>query len=213
MDTKIISPQNLYKKIGVSFIVLTLILVIAVIYFSFSEATINIKSAHEKISVEFMAQVMPKEALAGYSGTTEAVSGGIYSATVRGRQTFQVSGGKAGEAQATGEITIINNYSKAQPLVATTRFLTPNGILFRLSKRVDVPAGGRVKAEVYADQPGKQGEIGPTRFTIPGLWPGLQDKIYAESSEPMIGGVKEIKSVTQEDIDKGVKELTDYLYQ
>ncbi len=213
MDTKIIPPQNLYKKIGISFIVLTLILVIAVVYFSFSEATINIKSAQEKISVEFVARVMPQEALAGYSGTTEAVAGGIYSTTVRGRQTFQVSGGKVGEAQATGQVTIINNYSKAQPLVATTRLLTPNGLLFRLSKRVDVPAGGRVKVEVYADQPGKQGEIGPTRFTIPGLWPGLQDKIYAESSEPMTGGVKEIKAVTQEDVDKGVKELTDNLYQ
>ncbi|MFH1173049.1 MAG: hypothetical protein V1692_00795, partial [bacterium] len=95
----------------------------------------------------------------------------------------------------------------------TTRLITPDGTLFRLSQRVDVPAGSKVEAEVYADQPGKQGEIGPTRFTIPGLWQGIQDKIYAESYEPMTGGVRQIKSVTQADLDRANKTLSDNLYQ
>lgn len=206
-------PQKLYKKIGISFIALTIILVLVVVYFSFSQATVNLSVDQEQISVDFMARVMPAEDIDGYTGTVEAVPGGVYSTTVRGSQTFQSTGGSTGDAQAMGKVTIINNYSKVQPLVATTRLLTPDGILFRLSKRVDVPAGGKVEAEVYADQPGKQGEIGPTKFTIPGLWPGIQDKIYAESYEPMTGGVRQLKSIQQADLDRATETLSDNLYQ
>lgn len=213
MTPKISLPQNLYKKIGFSFIILTVILVVAVVYFSFSQATITVKPAPEKVSVEFTARVMPQADLASYTGVDKAVAGGIYTATVRGRQTFQATPGQKGEAQAIGEVTIINNYSKNQPLVATTRLLTPDGILFRLAETVDVPVGGQVKVKVYADQPGKPGEIGPTKFTIPGLWEGIQDKIYAESDAPMTGGIKDIKSVTQADLDRAKQELSDNLFK
>ncbi len=211
-DLKFVQPA-IYKKIGLSFIVLTALLTVAVVYFSFSEATINLTPAAEKTSVEFSVRVMPEADLAGYQGATEAVAGGVYETTVRGRQTFQATSTKNMEAQATGQVTIVNNYSKAQPLVAATRLLTADGILFRLSKRVDVPPRGKVIAEVYADQSGQSGEIGPTRFTIPGLWEGLKDKIYAESAQPMTGGFKKVTAVTQADIDRAAKILEDNLFQ
>lgn len=207
-----LSSAAIYKKIGFSFIALAVILVIAIVYFSFSEATIIITPAPEKISVEFLARIISEADLADYQGETPAVAGGVYEKTVRGRQTFEVTSDQEVEAQAVGRVTIINNYGKAQSLVATTRLLTPDGLLFRLSKRVDAPAGGKVEVEVYADQPGKQGEIGPTKFTVPGLWEGLQDKIYAESYEPMTGGLKKTAAVTQADFDRAVKELSDNLF-
>lgn len=88
-----------------------------------------------------------------------------------------------GQAYAKGTVTIYNNYSKAQTLVEKTRVETADKKLFRLDRRVTIPVGGKVTATVTADQPGDAFAIGPTKFTIPGLWIDLQKLIYAESTE------------------------------
>ena len=44
-----------------------------------------------------------------------------------------------------------------------------------------MPAGGQVQVWAEADQSGEQFVIGATSMIIPGLWEGLQDKIYAET--------------------------------
>lgn len=119
--------------------------------------------------------------------------------------------GEFGEEEdiATGIITIINEASYDQPLVATTRFLSAGGILFRLKERVLIPAGGRIEAEVYADQPGVSGNIGPDSFTIPGLPLSVQDIIYGQSDKPMSGGVKRVGVVSEADISEAIDKATD----
>lgn len=95
---------------------------------------------------------------------------------------------------AEGTVTIINNYSSVQPLVATTRLLSDSGVLFRTDETITVPAGGQVDVPVYADQPGATGNIGPSHFEIVALWDGLKDDIYGQSDAAMTGGV--VKKVT-----------------
>lgn len=90
--------------------------------------------------------------------------------------------------KARGKIKIINNNSKVQPLMATTRFKSPDGLIFRIQERVNVPASGSVTALIVADEAGEKGALKKnTRFTIPGLWPGLQDKIYGVATEDFHG--------------------------
>lgn len=107
--------------------------------------------------------------------------------------------GSAGERKARGKVIIYNNFSgEAQPLVATTRFETGNGIIFRLTQGVIVPgmndiAGkkepGAIEAEVIADQPGDSSNITPTTFTIPGFKGNAKyDKFSAKSLSSMTGG-------------------------
>lgn len=93
------------------------------------------------------------------------------------------------DAKATGAIEIVNTTKAARTLVATTRFLSPEGVLFRLDRTTSIPAGGRVSAAVTADQPGAQGDLAPASFTIPGLSEPVQKQIYGESKAPMHGGV------------------------
>lgn len=93
------------------------------------------------------------------------------------------------DGQAKGQVELINTSGGTQTLVATTRVLSSGGVLFRLDQRVSVPPGGRVAAAVTADQPGAQGDVPAGKFTIPGLSSGLQQLVYAESTEPMKGGV------------------------
>jgi hypothetical protein len=132
--------------------------------------------------------------------------------------TFNPGGAISAQSnqKAGGKITIYNEYSSAsQPLVATTRFLTSDGKLFRLIKDITVPgtsnAGGEIKpgaveAEVMADKSGEEYKIGPSTFTIPGFEGGPKyDKFYAKSADSMTmkevtasGGAKSV--ITSGDI-------------
>lgn len=116
-------------------------------------------------------------------------------------QNFDTSGEKTVSNQkAHGTVVIFNEFSSSpQPLVATTRFVSEDGKLFRLTKGVTVPGTakdgsdtkpGTVEAEVTADQAGEEYNIGPSKFVIPGFENNKEKyaKIYAKSSQSMTGG-------------------------
>ena len=102
--------------------------------------------------------------------------------------------------KAKGEIVIKSQTSYDQPLIATTRFLFANGVLFRLVSPVTVTAGGEITAVIEADQPGAAGDVPAGRFTIPGLSKSGQALIYGVSTQPMTGGSARTKVVTEADL-------------
>ncbi|HLD31097.1 MAG TPA: hypothetical protein VJB41_02775 [Patescibacteria group bacterium] len=217
------APVKFYRRIAFGFIALTGVLIILAAYFILSRAEIAIKVVEEPISADFMINIKESEAvnpespeadgIVGDFATEEvSLSGKVIETTVSGGKEYKTSGKKVAQGEVGGKVTIFNNYGKDQPLVATTRLLSKEGILYRLKKNVTVPVGGRVEAEVYADNPTEEaGKLGPTRFTIPGLWEGLQEKIYAQSFEPMHGANQEIKFATEEDIKNGFDALNQVL--
>lgn len=135
--------------------------------------------------------------------------------------TFAATGEKSSATKkARGKIIISNNFSEAsQILVATTRFLSEDGKLFRLTKSVTVPGmkiedgkkvAGEIEAEVVADQSGEEYNIEPTTFKIPGFEGGPKyEKFSGKSEEKMKGGGEgssDLKTISQEDINKAEKE-------
>lgn len=197
--------KNIYRKIAFSFIVLTLILVAAVLYFGFSKLTIVIIPAQEKITDSSTIEVISQAG--GLNLAPEQIYGVVKQVQVEQSREFSASGKEVLGEEVTGKVTIINNYIKNQPLVATTRLLSSDGKLFRLKDTVNVSAGGRVEVEVYADSAKPKMAVGPSKFTIPGLWAGIQDKIYAESQEPMKYSQKIKHIIEQSDIDNAVSQL------
>jgi hypothetical protein len=143
------------------------------------------------------------------------ISAELASGTLGKTKTFQASGEGAVEQMgvATGTVTLYNNMNTSQPLVETTRLLTPEGVLFRLSEQVMVPAGGSMTVSVYADEEGASGNIEPTTFTIPGLNTAKQELVYAESFETFTGGVSMVSVVTQEELNEAVAELENELLE
>ncbi len=102
-------------------------------------------------------------------------------------------------AKASGMITIINNHSDAaQSLVATTRFETSDGKIYRLVEGVTVPGikneggkkvPGKTDARVIADATGMSFNIASGTFKIPGFKGGPKyDSITAEVKSAFIGG-------------------------
>lgn len=135
---------------------------------------------------------------------------------------FETTGQKnSANKKARGIITIYNDFSEAsQILVATTRFLSEDGKVFRLIKNETVPgikvenegkAAGEVKVEVIADQPGEEYNIDPTSFKIPGFEGGPKyDKFSAKSEEKMKGGGEgesDLRAVSEADVENAKKEV------
>jgi len=136
---------------------------------------------------------------------------------------FPASGSKQIEERAHGIIRIFNAYSSSpQVLIGhptdkkyQTRFLSSDGKIFRLHKRIVIPGakivGGKIvpshiDVEVFADEPGEEYNIGPSKFVIAAWCEKNSPKckgFYAQSFQPMKGGAKKkVKVVSQEDIDK-----------
>lgn len=125
------------------------------------------------------------------------------------------SGGKA-----IGQLIVYNSYNtQPQVLVATTRFESPEGKIFRLNKRTTIPGGtmsggvlkpGSIEISVTADEAGGSFNIGASKdWRIPGFaGTARYEKFYADAPKPMTGGFSGTRKVpTEGDIVAGEKEV------
>lgn len=125
------------------------------------------------------------------------------------------------EAKASGKIRITNNFSSSpQPLVATTRFTSEKGNVYRIADGITVPGmknnqPGTIDVMVYADKIGSEYNDNLTSFTIPGFASSDKFKdITAKSITPMTGGVKgTIKVVSTEAEEQVRQQITSQLNQ
>jgi hypothetical protein len=195
-------PVRFYKIVALTFLVITVILFGVIVFMSSKRTTVTISTKAELMEVTGSVAVNGENELA-------SISGQVTTSTLQFSQLFQPTGTRQEDGLAVGTITIHNETSADQPLVATTRFLTEDGVLFRLKDRITSPANGTIEAEVYADQEGVAGNIGPSRFTIPGLSSAKQEVIYGVSDAAMTGGVRTIGILTEVDIDSAKQVMRD----
>ncbi len=176
---------RLYRNLLWKFLVLVGFLIIVVFYFSFSRLIIYLTPEIETINDTLFLKVANQTEVEPRPGDARTqVSGSVNQVELSAEKTYQASGEEYMGEKITGQVTLINNSAQDQPLVATTRLLTADNKLFRLSEGVTVRAGSEITVPIYADKISREMAIGPSYFTIPGLWVGLQDKIYAQSYSP-----------------------------
>ncbi len=207
------SPYRLYRMIALSFSGISLALLAVIFYFSSPEARLTVTAKRSPVSTNFsvsIQKISPTTPLA--QAATPVLPGLIVSKSGELTKAFPTSLQKVSVEKAAGTVTIFNNFNKSQSLVVTTRLLSPGGVLFRIQKAVTIPALGKVEGvPVLADKKGPEGEIGPSKFTIPGLWSGLQDKIFAKSFESMKGGSQEMPALSPDDLKKAKQVVEDEL--
>lgn len=151
----------------------------------------------------------------GFSGDEIRLRGVSFIERKNVTKSYVASGKEFVERKAKGTIIVYNAYSsEEQPLVATTRFVTPDGKVYRTDRDIVVP-GAKIEegkivpssttVPVTADKAGEAYNIGPVpRFRIPGFQGTPKyDGFYGESVEPMTGGfVGERRVPTDDDIAK-----------
>ncbi len=201
---------KIYKRIAVVFSVLVLLVLLGVLYFTMVKVSISIALNEQTVSDQ--ASVAVYDRPQDFSLPNKAIRGLVKVVPVEQSKLYQVAGREVIGEEVVGQITIYNKYTKSQPLVASTRFLSESGKLYRLKNSVTVPAGGQVNADVYADDAKPASVVGVERFTVPGLWEGLQDKIYGQSTEGAIKYQQKLRRIiAQDDIDKALADLKQVL--
>ncbi len=194
---------HVYRKIAYTFVALAVIVVVAVLWLSSVRAEVIVKVKRTSVKIDNTVDVA-KSPQAGQ------IPGRVAQSVFEKIQEFQVKDLAGATSTATttatipvttqptqpattdenviakGMVRIVNKYSREQTLVKTTRLLTEDGKLYRIDKTIKVPSGGEVTVGVYADKPGSAYAIGPTKFTIPGLFVDLQKFIYAVSDQAFV---------------------------
>lgn len=183
-----------YKLIAITFLLMTVGLLVVVIFITSKKAEVTILAKADTKRVTFTVKVGP-----GHTDAT-IILGGASTTMFSWTEKFFPTGTKTTEGTTTGMVTLYNKGPVAQTLIKTTRLLTSEGILFHMSDRATIPAGGEIPVAVYADKPGKDFDIGPSRFTIPGLSSDKQKIVWAESTKPMSGGLQKAGVLSAADL-------------
>jgi hypothetical protein len=163
----------------------------------------NVELTMKRAEKEFAENVLISinETAPKIEGGRIILPGEVLSA-VKNTQVEIAAQGKANvEEKAKGKLTIYNNFDgKPQQLVATTRFESPDGKIFRLVSAVTVPGakieGGKVaspssvEADVVADQAGAGYNVSAQKnWHIPGFkGTPRYDGFTAENKSAMSGG-------------------------
>ncbi|MFA5070646.1 MAG: hypothetical protein WC528_05200 [Patescibacteria group bacterium] len=195
---KLKSSQK-YKSFIIVFVGFTGLLFLFVVYYSFSK-TVILVSPKQK-TVETTVNLAIKENLTAEDEKDDlTLQGLILTKEASGQKTVTLSASEEVPAKATGTVTMYNNWSQPQPLAATTRLLSASGALFRTETMVTVPAKGSVEVNVMADQEGATGNIGPEKFSVPGLSKQMQGLVYGENKAAITGGLRNASVVTAENV-------------
>lgn len=194
---------RLYRRLALGFVAIVVAVLAIVLLISSVNVTIDVFASPQTVETDVLVDVVSVAATEGRVPGTVAVK------SLEQAKTFASSGEEKKEVlgKAGGMVTIYNTGSRVQQLVATTRLLTPEGVLFRIDAGVTVPANGSISTMAHADQPGPEGDIGASSFTIPGLSASMQQIIYAKSEAPMSGGRAYVSVVSQADLDAAGEEL------
>ncbi|MDO8601999.1 MAG: baseplate J/gp47 family protein, partial [bacterium] len=198
-----ISKKFIFIPAGCAVVALGIIL-----YITVGNAKITLTPHTEPLDLDLTVTASPKTDTV--DSEFNKIPGQELTVQKEAQGTYELSVTKEVAQKATGTITVTNKSGASQRLVATTRFESPDGKIFRIPETINVPAGGSIDSAVYADRPGVEYNIAAAAFTIPGLKGTPQfASITGVSSAAMAGGfIGNAKVVTEADFTKALEELT-----
>ena len=140
-------------------------------------------------------------------------------------EKFESSGREPVEEKARGKIKLYNSFSSSpQRLVASTRFLTESGVLFRLPRDINIPGAhienGKIvpesiETELVADKAGEESNIsGEITLRINGFKGSPKyEGFYAIAPAGFSGGFRgEARTVSADDIKQAEEKITKRLF-
>lgn len=186
--------------------------------FDHLDHTINITLADKRLNQTLLQENRP-----------HVIAGERVKTTTKQTKIFTTSSQEFDGENATGLIDVINTTDEEWELTEGTRFQSEQGIIFRTVLDIFVPprikddeggvSPGKLSVKVvadpfdaYAKPVGDRGNLGPGRFTIPGLSKYNQRLIWGESRESMTGGITSYRHIVNEtDIDAAKNQIEDNL--
>jgi len=203
-------------------LVLVFLVIIGITGYSiFSKTEIKISPRMENLNLKEVVTIDSNIEHSDFSA--KIISGKVFQDQRAVSQEFSSTGKTLQEEKARGTIRVYNTYStSSQALLATTRFVSADGKLFRSLKKKVIPGGtyekgklvpGYADIEVQAAETGEGYNIGPSTFSIPGFaGTPKYTAFYGKSFTSMTGGFEgEAPQVTLADLEKAKNILADTL--
>lgn len=216
------SFKNFPKKLLIILGIISIVMFGTIIYISTGSAKIDITPSKQPLDLQLKISSSDKFSFVDVG--LHKIPGQLFNIEKSATQTFSTTGEKEVAQKSRGKITVFNEYGTTpQVLIATTRFQTQDGLIFRTLKGVTVPGTkvengkiipGSISVEVIADKAGQSYNILASKFTIPAFNErgdaGRYEKIYGKSSEDMKGGIiGKAKIVTEYDFNTAKQVLSD----
>lgn len=189
----------------------------AALSFMNGSAVIEIAPVSKAIIFQLTAQT--SATFSSVDSTFNKLPGQLLEIAKTATATQKASGSRNVASKARGTLTVFNTYSSSpQSLIATTRFLSEDGKVFRTLQSITVPGStgsgdtmvpGKTTVPVIADRPGEEYNGASGKFIIA----AFQEKgdvervakIYGMAEQPMSGGANGPSNViTQEDYEAAV---------
>lgn len=215
------SLRNFPRRFLVILGAISVILFGIIIYISTGSAKINITPQKQPLDIQL--KVFASDRFSSVDAGSNRIPGQLFNVEKNATQTFLTTGEKEVAQKARGKITVFNEYGTTpQVLIATTRFQTSDGLIFRTLKGITVSGTkvengkiipGSINVEVIADKPGQTYNIAPSKFGIPAFNErgdaGRYEKIYGRSDEAMKGGaIGKANVVTDSDFNTAKQTLS-----
>ena len=159
-------------------------------------------------------EIWPETRNLNFKTEIKNISGQFFEEEKESSMEFPSTGMSEKKEFAKGEIRVYNKSEKSKTLAQRTRFLSDKGKQFRSLKAITIPAKGYLDGvEVKAEEAGEEYNIGPSKFSVPGLvGTSLYPLIYAESFEPMKRGfLGKTPYVTEDDLKNAERILLEKL--
>jgi hypothetical protein len=209
--------RHVSRKVAAGILVASLVLLGVVLWATTGKATIALTPISHTLNVQLTVQA--SDVYTTVDSSFNKIPGQLFEATRTATVEEAATGQRDVASKARGKITVYNEYSSTpQTLVATTRFGTPSGLVFRTLQTVTVPGStvkegkpvaGSVTVDVIADKPGADYNVAAGKWIIVAFQEKndieRMNKIYGISTAAMSGGASgPSKVVTQADYDKAL---------
>ncbi len=213
--------KHFFSKKTSAFLALgALIVLLLILYSTLASANIVIKPKKQPLNVQ--QKITASTEIGSINAEFNKIPGQLIKVEKEESGSFPLTGQKNVVQKAGGKIVINNKSATAQNLVATTRFESTDGLIFRIPQTVTVPASSRkgsgivpgtLEVTVYADRPGPEYNIVAGKFSIPGFKGNPKfEQFYGESETAMTGGyIGPAQVVTESDFTKAKENLTNKL--
>ncbi len=209
-----------FNRIVVSFVGIGVLLLATAMYLILPKA--NIKLSLKEIPIKVAIPVAISKNISLPDFANGIIPGQYFILSKSGSKAIETLNNSANlPLKAGGAIYIYNAYSTAsQKLVAQTRFETKDGKIFKIQEPITVPGAKMsgtkltpsfIKIEVVSDAAGKEYQIGPSYFTIPGFQGSPKYAgFYAESTESMTP-IQNNSTLSSQKIEKTKEDLKNEL--
>ncbi len=220
---KLPSGKGLPKKITTSIMVASLVLLGSIVYLTTGSAKVSVTPVSRPLSIQPIS-VQASDVFSSVDANFAKIPGQMTEISKTVTREMTATGQRDVASKARGTLTVSNTFSGApQTLIATTRFESSGGLIFRTLQTVTVPGStvkngtvvpGTVTVQVIADKPGAQYNLPAGTFTIPAFKEKGDTERYAKftatSDMAFTGGANGPSAVVmQADIDNAQKAATD----